>query len=193
MRTPRLTLRPFTPEDTDAMHAYQRLPEVARYLYRPPRTRAECEAVIAVQPAWEKDGDRVLLAVCPTPAAPGASASGVPAPGVPASGVPTLAGEVSLNLRDTRARQAEIGWSLHPGAAGRGYATEAARALAHLAFTVLGVHRLYARVDAENTASFRVCERLGMRREAHLVENDLWEGRWGDEFVYGLLAREFGG
>ncbi|MFJ4439194.1 GNAT family N-acetyltransferase [Streptomyces sp. NPDC088923] len=177
LRTPRLTLRPFTPKDTDAMHAYQRLPEVARYLYRPPRTRAECEAVIAVPPAWEKEGDRVLLAVCPTP---------------PAPGVPALAGEVSVNLRDPRARQAEIGWSLHPGAVGRGYATEAARALAHLAFT-LGAHRLYARVDAENTASFRVCERLGMRREAHLVENDLWEGRWGDEFVYGLLAREFGG
>ncbi|WP_435193084.1 GNAT family N-acetyltransferase [Streptomyces sp. NRRL F-5630] len=178
LRTPRLTLHPFTPEDTDAMYAYQRLPEVARYLYRPPRTRAECEAVIAVGPAWEREGDRVLLAVCPV---------------APAPGVPALAGEVSLNLRDRRARQAEIGWSLHPGAVGHGYATEAARALAGLAFTTLNAHRVHARVDTENTASVRVCERLGMRREAHLVENDLREGEWGDEFVYGLLAREFGG
>ncbi|MDT0422491.1 MULTISPECIES: GNAT family N-acetyltransferase [Streptomyces] len=177
LRTPRLTLRPFTPEDTDAMHAYQRLPEVARYLYRPPRTRAECAATIAVAPAWERDGDRVLLAVCPAR---------------PAPGVPALAGEVSVNLRDTRARQAEIGWSLHPGAAGHGYATEAARALAAFAFTTLDAHRLHARVDTENTPSVRVCERLGMRREAHLVENDLREGEWGSEFVYGLLAREFG-
>nr|WP_202428949.1 GNAT family protein [Streptomyces sp. SID4945] len=176
MRTPRLTLRPFAPEDTDAMHAYQRLPEVARYLYRPPRTRAECAATIAVAPAWERDGDRVLLAVCPAR---------------PAPGVPALAGEVSVNLRDTRARQAEIGWSLHPGAAGHGYATEAARALAAFAFTALDAHRLHARVDTENTPSVRVCERLGMRREAHLVENDLREGEWGSEFVYGLLAREF--
>jgi RimJ/RimL family protein N-acetyltransferase len=70
-----------------------------------------------------------------------------------------------------------------------GYATEAARALATVAFDELGAHRLFARLDVENLASVRLCERLGMRREAHLVENDLDpQGRWGSEFIYAALT-----
>ena len=55
----------------------------------------------------------------------------------------------------------------------------------------LGVHRLFARLDVEGTASVRLCERLGMRREAHLVENDLDPERgWGSEYVYAALAHD---
>lgn len=53
-----------------------------------------------------------------------------------------------------------------------GHATEAALSLRDLAFQQLSVHRLFARVDADNTASVRICERLSMRREAHLIESD---------------------
>lgn len=52
------------------------------------------------------------------------------------------------------------------------------------------MHRLYARLDVENTGSVRVCERLGMRREAHLVENDLDGDRWGSEYIYAALAAD---
>lgn len=52
------------------------------------------------------------------------------------------------------------------------------------------MHRLFARVDAENTASVRICERLSVRREAHLIENDRDERGWGSEYVYAILARE---
>ncbi|MFJ8042246.1 GNAT family N-acetyltransferase [Kitasatospora sp. NPDC096147] len=173
--TERLVLRPFTPDDLDAVHAYQRLPEVARYLYRPPLTREQCAESLAKRAAgtsWTADGDALVLAVQP-------------------AGEADVVGEIVLKLADARARQAEIGWVFHPGAGGRGYATEAARAAAGLAFGTLGVHRLFARLDVLNTGSVRVCERLGLRREAHLVENDLDGDRWGSEYVYALLAREW--
>jgi len=68
---------------------------------------------------------------------------------------------VSLTLASAHARQFEIGWTLNPRYEGQGYATEAARALAIVAFDELGAHRLFARLDADNTGSVRLCERLG--------------------------------
>jgi RimJ/RimL family protein N-acetyltransferase len=175
VRTERLALRLFTPVDLDDLHAYQGLPEVARYLYREPLTREQCAQSLSRRAggtAWAEDGDDLVLAVCPV-------------------GEARVAGEVVLKLASARARQAEIGWILNPAYAGHGYATEAARATAGLAFAELGVHRLFARLDVLNTGSVSVCERLGMRREAHLVENDLDDGRWGSEYVYATLAREW--
>lgn len=173
--TERLLLRPFTPDDVDDLYAYQGLPEVARYLYRPPLTREQCAQTLerrAAGTAWAEDGDALAFAVCPV-------------------GEGKVVGEVTLKLASARARQAEIGWTVNPAYGGRGYATEAARATAELAFAELGVHRLFARLDVLNTGSVRVCERLGMRQEAHLVENDLDEERWGSEYVYATLAREW--
>jgi RimJ/RimL family protein N-acetyltransferase len=172
--TERLLLRLFTSGDADDMHAYQGLASVARYLYRPPRTRDACEKIIgqiASATRWAEDGDRLTLAVCWRES-------------------PQAVGEITITLASAHARQAEIGWLLNPEYQGRGYASEAARAVAALAFDELGVHRLFARLDVENTGSVRVCERLGMRREAHLVENDLDGERWGSEYIYAALAHE---
>ncbi len=175
IETERLRLRPMTPDDLDDVDAYQSMEEVARHLYRRPRTRAESAALLAAAPSrpeWTADGDRLILAVCrPTSR--------------------TVLGEVSLTLASAHARQFEIGWILNPRYEGQGYATEAARALAVAAFDELGAHRLFARLDADNTGSVRLCKRLGMRREAHLVENDRHpDGRWGSEYVYAALERD---
>lgn len=62
--------------------------------------------------------------------------------------------------------------------------------VAAAAFGTLGVHRLFARLDVENTGSVGLCERLGMRREAHLIENDLDGDRWGSEYIYAALAHD---
>ncbi|MFD6493277.1 GNAT family N-acetyltransferase [Streptomyces sp. NPDC060188] len=175
--TERLTLRRFTPDDLDALHAYQSLPDVARHLFRAPLTRAECARSLtrrAAGTAWAEDGDDLVVAVCD----PGGT---------------TVVGEIVLKLTSARARQAEIGWVFHPAYGGRGYATEAACATASLAFAELNVHRLFARLDVLNSGSVRVCERLGMRREAHFVENDLDGERWAGEYVYATLAHEWKG
>jgi RimJ/RimL family protein N-acetyltransferase len=174
LTTQRLLLRLFTPDDVDDMYAYERLESVNRYLYRPPRDRARCAEFIgkiSQGTPWETEGDGLTVAVCR-----------LDAPGV--------IGQVNIQLRSVPARQTEIGWTFHPDHGGRGYATEAARALAVHAFDALATHRLYSRLDAENTASVRVCERLGMRREAHLIENDCYAGRWGSEYVYAALSHD---
>ncbi|MFD0392165.1 GNAT family N-acetyltransferase [Streptomyces nogalater] len=174
--TERLVLRPFTSADVEDRYAYQRLPEVARHLYRPPLTREGCAESIAARAEgtdWRTDGDTLLLAVCRA--------------GNPVSS----ARWSSRSPARTRGRRRSAGCSTPPR--GRGYATEAAGALLSLAFGQLDAHRVFARLDVLNTASARVCERLGMRREAHLVENDLDGDRWGSEYVYAMLAREWKG
>ena len=61
------------------------------------------------------------------------------------------------------------------------------------AFTGLGAHRVVGRMDARNVASARVMERLGMRREAHLLENEYVKGEWTDEVIYAVLDTEWSG
>jgi hypothetical protein len=70
---------------------------------------------------------------------------------------------------------------------------EAGRVLLRLAFEDLGLHRVIGRLEARNTASARVLERLGMRREAHLVENEYVKEEWQSELVYAILDREWAG
>ena len=85
----------------------------------------------------------------------------------------------------------EVGWIFDPAHGGRGYATEAVRALLDLVFGGLKARRVVARVEARNAASLRLCERVGMRKEAHLVENELFKGEISSEIDYALLSREW--
>lgn len=88
-------------------------------------------------------------------------------------------------------RQAEIGYAVGTPYRRRGVATEAAHALVAYGFTHLGLHRIQAKANASNAASWRVMERLGMRREAHLHEATLRDGAWEDVLIYALLENEF--
>ena len=173
--TARLRLRPFTRGDVDAVFAYRQREDVARYLFDEPMSRESCaEAVQARvgQVGFDKEGDKIFLAVERIDS-------------------PEMIGEVSLILRDLDARQAELGYILHPGAHGSGYATEASRALLALGFEMAGMHRIFARCDARNVASARVMGRLGMRREAHFREHVLVKGVWGEELIYAMLEDEW--
>jgi RimJ/RimL family protein N-acetyltransferase len=80
-----------------------------------------------------------------------------------------------------------------PAEQGKGYATEAARAFLRVAFEEFGFHRVIGRTEPRNTASARVLEKLGMRQEAHLVENEYVKGEWQSELVYAMLDREWHG
>jgi RimJ/RimL family protein N-acetyltransferase len=93
-----------------------------------------------------------------------------------------------------RGVQAELGWVLHPDHVGHGYATEAVRELIRLCFEDLGLRRLTANCFAANDASWRLMERVGMRRELYTVRESLHRcGEWLDGMGYALLADEWRG
>jgi RimJ/RimL family protein N-acetyltransferase len=102
-----------------------------------------------------------------------------------------LAGDCGIQVQAHDSRQAEIGISLAPAFHGRGLATEALRAVLGYLFTSLGKHRVYGSVDPGNAASLALLERVGMRREAHLVEGLWFKGAWADDVIFAMLEREY--
>lgn len=175
IETPRLRLRPYEPDDFDALAAIQSRADVMRYLYLEPRTRDEVRAELATRlqsSAIEAEGDKLVLAI-------------------ERRDTGALAGDVTLWWLSEEHRLGEIGFVLHPNHHGQGLATEAARELLRLGFEELGLRRIIGRCDGRNAASARVLDKLGMRREAHFRENELVKGEWTDELVYALLADEY--
>ena len=102
-------------------------------------------------------------------------------------------GQVGLGVVGTGdQRQGTIGWLLGRSYQGQGLATEAARALMTFGFDGLGLYRITARTGRDNRRSWYLMERLGMRREAHFRQSHCVEGAWRDEYVYAVLAEEWG-
>ena len=159
----------------DAFHDIQSRPDVVRYLLWEPKTRDEAQEMLGrrmLQTSIEKEGEGLQLAA-----------------DVTATGA--LVGHISLYYASVEHRQGEVGFVVHPDHHGLGYATEGTRLMLRLGFEELGLHRIIGRCDARNSASARVMERLGMRREAHLIENEYIKGEWTDEFSYAILDREW--
>lgn len=102
-----------------------------------------------------------------------------------------VCGRATLALLNDSIREWEIGWAIHPAKWGRGFATEAAHRLLDLAFVDLHAHRVVAFSHAENTASLRIMEKLGMQQDGRLRETRLWKDRWADEVVYSILDHEW--
>jgi RimJ/RimL family protein N-acetyltransferase len=101
-------------------------------------------------------------------------------------------GDVGIGVIKTEdQRHGTIGWVLGRKYQGQGLATEAARALLGFAFEQMSLHRVTATTSVDNLRSWRLMERLGMRREAHFRESDMVNGEWRDEFVYALLVEEW--
>lgn len=173
IRTERLILRRFEAADLDAFHAYHSLPETARFLPGEAKSYTQCMERVGKYAnfVFDQEGDWVALAI-------------------EAADSPGLIGEVVLKWLPGTG-QGEVGWSLAPGAQGHGYATEAAEAVLKLGFEVLDYHRIDAKLDALNTASAAICERLGMRLEAKHVDKWRYKGEWATEVVYAMLRHEW--
>ncbi len=102
-----------------------------------------------------------------------------------------LIGDIAVRVDGDEPRQAMVGFTLAAHAQGRGFATEALRAVMTLLFTEHGVHRISAECDARNVRSAALLERVGMRREAHHRKSAWWKGEWTDEYAYAILAEEW--
>ena len=170
IETSPLRLRPLALADLPAVHALDADPAVVRWLYDDPRSLGESRR--ALQRRLDRNPETGLTLAVET------------------LGEAAFAGHVGLTV-SSQHRQGEIGFIFSPAHQGKGYATEAARAMLRLAFTAYGLHRVVGRAEARNVASARVLEKLGMRREALLIENEWVKGEWQSEVIYAMLDREF--
>jgi len=102
-----------------------------------------------------------------------------------------MIGDLGLRVVEQDARQAVIGFTIAPAHWRNGYATEAITCLLEFLFDDLDLHRVSADCDVENTSSWRTLEKAGFRREAHFVESFPMGGKYGSEFYYGMLQREW--
>jgi len=167
IETERLRLRRLVTGDLAALYALHSREDVTRWLFWGPREEGEVRVSLDGHIARPL-AEGVVLGI-------------------------DLGGELigTVNVAVGEDRQGEIGFMVHPDHQGQGYATEAAEAILELAFIGYGLHRVCGSVEPNNTASVRVLERLGMRKEAHLTENAWVKSKWSSEAVYAILAREW--
>lgn len=173
--TERLRLRIMTDSDVDAVHAYQSRTDVCEYLLYEPRdhrTVSEKIAKWSQRTTLEREGESLELAV-------ERRADG------------QVIGDLYFSLKTVEHSCAEIGWALHPDHQGLGYATEAAAELLRMSFATIGLHRVIAEVDPRNDASVALCRRLGMRQEAHFIEELWFKGAWADTVVYAMRETDW--
>lgn len=174
--TARLVLRRFTATDIEPFAAYRSLPAVARYQswdtpYPVERARAFVDWLADRHPDEPGEWFQLAIATRDDPAA--------------------IIGDCSLRPHPDEPLVADVGFTLDPAAQGRGYATEAVGELVRYLFEERGKHKVCADCDTRNGASWRLLERLGFRREAELRESFRDGATWADEYLYGLLAREW--
>jgi RimJ/RimL family protein N-acetyltransferase len=176
VRTSRLSLRPAVAEDLDATWRVRQIDSVGYWITSAPASREGYAEKFL-------DPERLAKTIV-----------------VELDGL--VIGDLMLAIEDAWSQsevaaqaqgvQAELGWSFDPAYGGRGYATEAVEALIRVCFEELGLRRVIANCFAGNESSWRLMERLGMRREAHTVRESLHRsGEWMDGLGYALLAEEW--
>lgn len=96
-----------------------------------------------------------------------------------------------MTINSVEDRQGELGFTFNPDFGGRGFATEAVNAALGYAFNTMGLHRIFAGVDTRNEKSWKLMERIGMRREAHFVHANFDGSIWIDDYTYAMLEDEW--
>jgi len=176
VRTERLLLRPMTPEDFGRLYEIRAIPEVTHWLTGRP---ASYDDYVARYGTPERLASTLVM-----------------------EAGDTIIGDLFLSLAtpysqvEVRDRamdtEAVLGWLLDPAYAGRGYATEAARELLRICFEDIGVRRVVAGAFADNTASQRIMEKIGMRIEGRAVGASLHRDLgWRDHVDAAILADEW--
>jgi RimJ/RimL family protein N-acetyltransferase len=176
MRTDRLVIRPAVADDLDRTWEIRQLPAVSEWLGHDFSDRdryaerfldpGRLAATLVIELDGRVIGDLMLLVESPW-----------------------AQSDVADQAKDV---QAMLGWTLDPAYSGRGYATEAAAELLRICFEDLGLRRVRALCFADNEPSWRLMERLGMRREEYAVRDSLHRTRgWLDGMAYALLAEEW--
>lgn len=174
IETERLLLREFRADDESHIHEYASDPEVASLMIwgpnAPEATHEFLERMLKAQERWPRPDVELAIEL---------------------KSERRVIGAVGLRIKDERNRTADIGYVLNRNDWRHGYMTEAARAILGVAFGDLNLHRVWATCHIRNRASYRVMEKLGMRREAHFRKNAFEKNEWRDSYLYAILADEW--
>lgn len=176
LTTARLVLRRFTEADVPAFHAYRNDPALARYQSWGSCDVAEATEFIRLHQTCDAGVPGQWLQVA-----------------IALKDTNELIGDCALKVLVHDPKQATMGGTLARRHHWRGYAKEAFECLIEAAFLQLDLHRVVADTDPENTPSWKLMERLGLRREGHLRQSLWFKGRWADEYVYAVLREEWFG
>ena len=169
--TERLVLRDFVETDWQEVLAYQSDPRYLRYYAWEGRSPSEVQAFVDRFITWQNEQPRTNYQLAVVDKTSG-----------------RLIGNCGVRKPAPDALAAELGYELAPDHWGHGYATEAARALIAFGFNDLRLQRISAHCIAENVASVRVLQRLGMQQEARLSDKESFKGRSWDVLVFALPA-----
>lgn len=169
--TSRLIIRRFMPYDWHDLYEYLSDEKVVEYEPYGVLTEKKCK-----EEAINRSKDEAFWAVC-------------------LKDTQKLIGSISLFKKDFDTL--ELGYVFNSNFHGNGYATEAAKELVNYAFTVQQVRRVIAMCDPENKSSWKLLERLKMRREAHFIQNIYFKKDkdkqpiWKDTYEYAILFTEW--
>lgn len=168
--TERLILRPFRPEDIDDVYAYAWRPGWGRYLasFPEPYTYKDAEKFVGRSILRDSTQDFVFAIELDQ----------------------RVIGEIHLRVEIPHGA-AKLGFGINRRYWGRGIATEAAMAIVEWGFQVVGLNRIYARIDPRNLAGIRILETLGMQKEGLLRSHRYHHEEQADEAFYGILSTEW--
>ncbi len=169
IRTDKLNLEPFTQRDLQFAHALFGDEENSRFLLRDHNLAGEDSIVFELElKKYEPESHNEFAYT------------------VALSSTETKIGVCVLVLDDNGC-EAELGWAIHKDYWGQGFGTQTAHALLEFGFNRLNLRRIYAVCDSANTASYRVMEKNGMRREGHFIKSRPSHGDYRDELYYAIL------
>jgi ribosomal-protein-alanine N-acetyltransferase len=174
LHTDRLLLREFITADWPAVLAYQRDPRYLQYYDWTDRTPGDVQRFVQLFLDQQEEHPRRRFQLA-----------------VVLKETGHLIGNCGIRQTAVTSHEAEIGYEVAPDHWGHGYATEAAHAIVRFGFTELKVHRTWAWCIADNIASARVLEKIGLKLEGRLRDKEYFKGRWWDTLTYAILEDEW--
>ena len=172
--TQRLSIRNLKRTDLTDFHTYRSNPEVTKYQGFDVMTMEQAEEFIKGQLNKEfgEAGEWVQY-------------------GIENNATGNIIGDCAIKLDQDDIRIAEIGITISHLEQKKGYAKEALLGILDFLFSSQDIHRVVEIVDAENSASIQLLKSIGFRQEGHFIENLFFKGKWGSEFQYAMLKREW--
>jgi ribosomal-protein-alanine N-acetyltransferase len=172
--TERLFIRNLKLADLNDFHLYRSNPEVTKYQGFDVMTMEQAEKFIREQTdkQFGRPGEWVQY-------------------GIENKSTRKIVGDCAVKLSRDNIRIAETGITISHIDQKKGYAKEALSGLLSFLFNTQKIHRVVEIVDSENIASINLLKSLGFRQEGRFIENIFFKGKWGSEFQYAMLKREW--